>query len=113
LFQYHRWQANLRTLEIVEIKSLPYVPLSRPFVERLIGTIRRELLDQVLFWNASDLGRKLADFRQYSNTHRVHTALASNTPSDRSGRPVIQRADLGNSRWASHCRGLYQLPVAA
>jgi hypothetical protein len=33
-----------------EIKTVPYVPLSHPFVERLIGTIRREYLDLILFW---------------------------------------------------------------
>ena len=47
--------ANLRILDVKEIKSVPYVPISHPFLERLIGTIRREYLDQVLFWNASDL----------------------------------------------------------
>jgi hypothetical protein len=55
LFHYLRWQANLRILDIQEIKSIPYVPLSHPFVERLIGTVRCEFLDQTLFWNASDL----------------------------------------------------------
>jgi putative transposase len=38
LYRFHRWQANLRILEVTEIKSIPYVPLSHPFVERLIGT---------------------------------------------------------------------------
>ena len=65
LFQYHRWQANLRILEIQEIKTVPYVPLSHPFIERVIGTIRREFLDHVFFWNANDLERKLGGFRQY------------------------------------------------
>jgi len=59
LFRYHRWKANLRILEIEEIKSLPYVPISHPFVERLIGSVRRELLDQTFFWTASDLDNKL------------------------------------------------------
>ena len=54
LFQYHRWQANLQIIEIEEIKSVPYTPLSHPFVERLIGTIRREFLDHTLFWNATE-----------------------------------------------------------
>jgi transposase InsO family protein len=72
LFRYHRWQTNLRILDIKEIKSVPYVPLSYPFVERLIGTIRREYLDQAFFWNASDMERNLEDFRQYYNAHRVH-----------------------------------------
>src|SRR6266849_4743167 len=40
LFRFHRWLANLRVLEIEEIKSVPYVPVSHPFVERLIGTVR-------------------------------------------------------------------------
>src|SRR5262245_53881742 len=38
LYRFHQWQANLRVLEIQEIKTVPYVPLSHPFVERLIGT---------------------------------------------------------------------------
>ncbi|GAC1457935.1 MAG: hypothetical protein PVSMB1_07760 [Gemmatimonadaceae bacterium] len=42
LYRFHQWQANLRILEVKEIKTVPYVPLSHPFVERLIGTIRRE-----------------------------------------------------------------------
>ena len=42
LFQFHQWHANLRILEVTEIKTVPGVPLSHPFVERRIGTIRRE-----------------------------------------------------------------------
>src|SRR2546425_7640170 len=38
-----------------------YVPLSHPFVERLIGTIRRECLDRTLFWTAADLELKLPE----------------------------------------------------
>jgi putative transposase len=70
LFRFHRWVANLRILEVDEIKSIPYVPVSHPFVERLVGTIRREFLDQVLIWNAVDLERKLEEFRVYYNDHR-------------------------------------------
>lgn len=32
LFRFHQWQANLRVLEVQEIKTVPYVPLSHPFV---------------------------------------------------------------------------------
>ena len=113
LFLYQRWQANLRILDIQEIKSVPYVPLSHPFVERLIGTIRREYFDQTLFWNASDLERKLEAFRQYYNDHRAHAALDGATPSEISGETKSRRADLSQFHWKSHCRGLYQLPVAA
>jgi len=58
LYRFHQWQANLRILDVREIKSVPYVPLSHPFVERLIGTVRREYLDHILFWTAADLENK-------------------------------------------------------
>src|SRR5688572_30025760 len=34
LYRFQQWQANLRVLEIQEIKTVPYVPLSHPFIER-------------------------------------------------------------------------------
>ncbi len=67
LYRFHQWQANLRILEVREIKTVPYVPLSHPFVERLIGTIRREYLDRTLFWTAADLEAKLESFQHYYN----------------------------------------------
>ena len=42
LFRFHRWLANLRVLEIEEVKSVPCIPVSHPFIERLISTVRRE-----------------------------------------------------------------------
>ena len=38
LYRFHQWQANLRVLRVSAVKSVPYVPVSHPFVERLIGT---------------------------------------------------------------------------
>ena len=35
LYRFKQWQANLRILEVAEIKTVPYVPLSHPFVKRL------------------------------------------------------------------------------
>jgi hypothetical protein len=37
LYQFHQWQANLRVLEVKEIKTVPHLLLSHPFVERLIA----------------------------------------------------------------------------
>ena len=54
LYRFHQWQANLRVLEVTEIKTVPYVPLSQPFVERLIGTVRSEYLDRILFSTTTD-----------------------------------------------------------
>jgi transposase InsO family protein len=113
LFEYHRWQANLRVLEIEEVKSVPEVPMSHPFVERLIGTIRREFLDHILFWNAVDLGSKLGEFQNYYNQKRVHASLGGDTPAEVAGESIIPRAKIDDFRWQSHCRGMVQLPIAA
>ena len=103
----------MRILELEEIKTIPYVPVSHPFVERLIGTIRREYLDYVLIWNAIDLKRKLEEFRIYYNEYRVHQSLGGGTPGERSGGPPPVHAVLDHYAWRHHCRGLFQMPIAA
>ncbi|MEH6584724.1 MAG: integrase core domain-containing protein [Halioglobus sp.] len=110
LFQYHRWKANLRVLDIEEIKSVPYAPMSHPFVERLIGSIRRELLDQTLFWTATDLENKLRGYQCYYNGCRTHSGRDGSTPIESAGDKVV---DINDYRWQKHCRGLFELPVAA
>ena len=106
LFEAHRWTANLRILEIAEVKTVPHVPRSHPFVERLIGTTRREFLDHVLFWNARDLERTLADFQAYDNEVRNHASLKGHTPLTFASGHMVARAELSNVRWVSHCRDL-------
>ena len=113
LFRFHRWRPNLRVLEIKEIKSVPFVPCSHPFVERLIGTVRREYLDHSLFWNRLDLQRKLDRFAAYYNESRVHGALSGTTPSEHRGRPSPRVADLRQFSWQGHCHGLFHTPIAA
>ena len=110
LYRFHQWQANLRILEARELKTAPYVPLSHPFVERLIGTIRREYLDRMLFWTTVDLERKLLEFQHYYNGHRAHAGLGGRLPESSGDRSPI---DLGSYSWQKHCRGLYQTPIAA
>ena len=110
LYRFYQWQANLRILELTQIKSIPYVPLSHPFVERLIGTLRREYLDHMLFWTTADLENKLLDFRTYFNNHRTHNSLEGRPPDPPLSRPI---ANLRSFRWQPHCRSLYQTPIAA
>ena len=50
LVRFHRWLGNLWILGVGEIQSVPYAPTSHPFVERLIGAIRREYLDHTFFY---------------------------------------------------------------
>jgi len=113
LFNFHRWKADLRILDVAEVKTVPYVPISHPFVERLIGTIRRELIDQTPFWSARELERKLFSFRNYYNDQRSHHAFGGVTPSTQSGEMDHAVADLSNYSWQPNCRGLFQLPIAA
>jgi putative transposase len=113
LFRFHRWLANLRILEVDEIKSIPCMPRSHAFVERLIGTVRREFLDRTLFWNQGDLERKLDNDGAYYNRHRCHTGLAGVTPADQSGVPPPPIAKLESYSWRQHCNALFQTPIAA
>jgi putative transposase len=111
LFRFHQWQANLRILEVMEIKTVPYVPLSHPFIERLIGTLRREYLDRTLFWTTADLEAKLLEFQLYYNHYRVHTARAGRPPQENSEQRWC--VSFSSYAWQRHCRGLYQTPIAA
>jgi hypothetical protein len=100
----------MRVLEVEEIKSVPQLPMSHPFVERLIGSIRRELLDYTLFWTASDLENKLKNYQCCYNQYRTHSARNGSTPIEATGSKVF---DINKYRWEKHCRGLFELPIAA
>ena len=58
LYRFHQWQANLRILEVTEIKS------------------------------TADLENKLLDFRTYFNNHRTHDSLEGRTPDTSVSRPI-------------------------
>jgi len=103
LFRFHRWKANLRILEVTEVKTVPHVPLSRPFVERLVGTVQREYLDHVPFWSARDLRRKLHHFKEFYNHQRCHYGLDGETPTATTRKPQSKVIDLHSYRWQSHC----------
>ena len=79
-------------------------------MHRLIDSVRRELLDQTLFWTAADLANKLRTYQAYYDEHRCHSGRDGATPADSKPGNVI---DLRNYRLEKHCRGRFQLPVAA
>ncbi|MFK7997754.1 MAG: integrase core domain-containing protein [Granulosicoccus sp.] len=113
LFRYHQWQVNLRILDVEEIKSIPYTSTSHPFIERLIGTIRREYLDQLFFWNTQDLEQKLAQFAHYYNQDRTHQSHSGITPEAVCNDTQFKSALHERYAWRSHCNGLFQIPIAA
>ena len=110
-----RWRANLRIIEIDEIKSVPGTPTSHPFIERVIGTTRREYTDHIVFFSKRDLQKRLDHFKEYYNEARAHSSLEMRTPREMATETVIDKTvvSLNQYRWKSYCKGLYPLPVAA
>ena len=117
LFHSWWWQSLAGCLfhgdESREIWSVPYTPVSNPYVERLIGTVRREFLDHTLFWNRIDLEQKLSMYQEYYNDARVHRSLCGQIPSQWANEQEVKIADIKNYKWKTHCRGLFRNPVAA
>ena len=113
LFLYKQWSANLRIDEIEEIKSVPYAPVSHPFIERVIGTTRREFIDKTLFFTRRDLDVKLNNFKRYYNEGRVHSGVDFLTPSEKSGEKRKRKIDLNKIHWDSYCNGMFKVPISA
>ena len=110
LYRFQQGQANLCVLEVMEIKSVPCVPLSHPFVEWLVGTLRRECLDRTLFWTTANLEGKLREFQKYFNEHRTHAGIEGRLPD--SGGPAAP-ISFASYRGQKHCSGLYRTPIAS
>jgi putative transposase len=83
-----------------EILIAPQSPWQNPYVERLIGSIRRDCLDRVIVVNEKHLRRILSDYLCYYHRWRTHRSLAMNCPEPRpvhpvdSG-PVVEFQDVG------------------
>jgi len=107
LFLYKQWQANLRTYEIEKIKSIP----SHPFIEHLIGSVRREYLDHTLFWNRHDLQQNLDAFKERYNDYRAHAGLGGKIPRKKIDNTKLGTVKINNCTWKSHCRGLFQTSI--
>src|SRR5215475_8352555 len=68
----------------------PGSPWQNPYVERLIGTVRRECLDRVLVFSEAHLRRTLSAYAVYYNEIRTHRALGKDAPSGR----LVQHAGV-------------------
>jgi transposase InsO family protein len=65
------------------IRTAPRSPWQNAYVERVIGSIRRECLDHVIVLNATGLHRVLTTYIAYYMRSRTHLALGKDTPSPR------------------------------
>jgi putative transposase len=65
---------------ITIMASPPQAPRANAICERVIGTLRRELLDRLLIVNEQHLRRVLTEYLQHYNTARPHRSLGQLTP---------------------------------
>jgi putative transposase len=68
---------------IDEVRSSPSSPWQNPYVERLIGSIRRECLDHVIVLGEWHLRRLLAGYLTYYHGARTHLSLEKDSPTPR------------------------------
>jgi transposase InsO family protein len=78
-------------------------PWQSPYVERLIGSIRRECLDHTLVLGERHLKRILADYFRYYHRWRTHQSLEMDSPQARE----VHAADGGSVVEVAHLGGLH------
>jgi len=81
---------RVRGMDIEEVLIAPRSPWQNPFIERLIGSIRRECLDHVLVINEGHLLRVLREYFAYYHDSRPHQSLEGNAPRPREIEPPSQ-----------------------
>src|SRR5712664_101794 len=83
----HVFTSRVKAMGIRDRPISPASPWKNGYVERLIGTVRRECLDRMLIFGESHLRRVLASYAAYYNQARTHLALQKDAPLHR----VVQR----------------------
>jgi putative transposase len=94
---------QVKAMGIQQVLSAPRSPWQRAYIERVIGTIRRECLDHVIVFNEQSLRRHLRGFMDYYHRSRTHLGLQKDTPEARS----IQRAEAGRIMAIPEVGGLH------
>ena len=84
------FSSRLRSMGIDEVKSASRSPWQNPYVERLIGTLRRECLDHVVVLNDAQLRRVLHAYLLYYHSARTHLSLDKDAPKPRPVEPPDQ-----------------------
>jgi len=74
------FRQTARTMAIEDVLTAPRSPWQNPFVERVIGSLRRECLDHVIVWNERSLRRHLQQSLVYYHRWRTHLSLDKDAP---------------------------------
>ncbi len=74
---------QVAVMNIHEVLSAPRSPWQRAYVERVIGSIRRECLDHVIVFTEVSLRRTLRSYFSYCHRSRLHLSLDKDSPDSR------------------------------
>jgi putative transposase len=87
------FREKVRDMGICEVLSAPRSPWQRAYIyiERVIGSIRRECLDHVIVFHESSLRRTLRSYFDYYHRSRTHLSLGKDSPEPR----AIQPPEMG------------------
>jgi transposase InsO family protein len=80
-------QRALSNCGIEDVPTAPRSPWQNAYVERLIGSIRREFLDHVIILNEMHLRRVLREYLTYYEGSRTHLGLGKDCPAPRAVEP--------------------------
>ena len=83
---------------LTAVRTAPRSPWQNPYVERVIGSIRRECLDHVIVFNEPHLRRVLRAYVSYYQRSRTHLALGKDAPAERAVQPtgrIVVRPEVG------------------
>jgi len=83
----HSFRSTVMAIGVEEVVTAPRSPWQNPYVERLIGSVRRECLDHVIVLNERHLRRILVSYLDYYHRSRTHLSLDKDTPEGRSVQP--------------------------
>jgi putative transposase len=81
------FREQVRDLGICEVLSAPRSPWQRAYIERVIGSVRRECLDHVIVLHESSLRRALKSYFEYYHRSRTHLSLGKDAPEPRAMQP--------------------------
>ena len=94
------FRERIQGMNIEEVLSAPASPWERAYVERLIGSIRRDCLDHVIILGEQCLRTILKSCLEYYTRSRNHLALEKDTPEPRAVQPpelgaLVELAEVG------------------
>jgi transposase InsO family protein len=84
------FRSRLDAMGILEVLTAPQSPWQNAYVERVIGSIRRECLEHVIVLNAGHLRRLLLSYLVYYRRSRSHMSLEKDCPDPRPGQSLDQ-----------------------